>query len=135
MVSSIHFKHGILLNYSSSRIKTDGLFSFKYGKVQARMKTVDGQGFWPAFWMLPSGGSWPCDGEIDIMEQWGNDENTNLSTGAAHVGICPYEQGGHVYSSFQEPIDQGSYADQFHIYEVRWYENFIQWYIDDDFSL
>ena len=43
-----------ILNYSSSRIKTDGLFSFKYGKVQARMKTVDGQGFWPAFWMLPS---------------------------------------------------------------------------------
>ena len=41
------------LNYSSSRIKTDGLFSFKYGKVQARMKTVD-EGFWPAFWMLPS---------------------------------------------------------------------------------
>ena len=26
------------LNYSSSRIKTDGLFSFKYGKVQARIK-------------------------------------------------------------------------------------------------
>ena len=119
------------LNYSSSRIKTDGLFSFKYGKVQARIKTVDGQGFWPAFWMLPSGGSWPCDGEIDIMEQWGNDGNTDISTGAAHVGLCPYEQGSHVYSSFQEPINQGSYADQFHIYEVRWYENFIQWYIDD----
>ena len=95
-----------ILNYSSSRIKTDGLFSFKYGKVQARMKTVDGQGFWPAFWMLPSGGSWPCDGEIDIMEQWGNDDNTDISTGAAHVGICPYEPGGHVYSSFQQPIDQ-----------------------------
>ena len=95
------------LNYSSSRIKTDGLFTFRYGKVQARIKTVDGQGFWPAFWMLPSGGSWPCDGEIDIMEQWGNDDNTNMSTGAAHVGICPYEQGGHMYSSFQEPIDQG----------------------------
>ena len=125
------FQSWNILNYSSSRIKTDGLFSFKYGKVQARMKTVDGQGFWPAFWMLPSGGSWPCDGEIDIMEQWGNDDDTNISTGAAHVGICPYEPGAHVYSNFQQPIDQGSYADQFHIYEVRWYENFIQWYIDD----
>ena len=29
-----------ILNYSSSRIKTDGLFSFKYGKVQARIKLL-----------------------------------------------------------------------------------------------
>ena len=21
---------------------------------------------------IPTGGDWPCDGEIDIMEQWGN---------------------------------------------------------------
>ena len=75
--------------YSSSKITTKGIFEFKYGKVEARIKTVDGQGFWPAFWMLPSGGSWPCNGEIDIMEQWGSDGPTNTTTGAAHVGICP----------------------------------------------
>lgn len=121
------------LNYSSSRIKTDGLFTFRYGKVQARMKTVDGQGFWPAFWMLPSGGSWPCDGEIDIMEQWGNDGNTNISTGAAHVGSCPFTAGEHMYNSFQHPISNGSYADEFHTYEVRWYEDYIAWYIDDQY--
>ena len=50
--------------YSSSKITTKGLYDFKYGKIQARIKTIDGQGFWPAFWMLPTGGSWPCDGEI-----------------------------------------------------------------------
>ena len=56
--------------YSSSRITTKNKHDFKYGKIQARIKTVDGEGFWPAFWMLPTNGSWPCDGEIDIMEQW-----------------------------------------------------------------
>lgn len=121
------------LNYSSSRIKTDGLFTFRYGKIQARIKTVDGQGFWPAFWMLPSGGSWPCDGEIDIMEQWGNDGNTNISTGAAHVGSCPFVASEHMYNSFQHPIEEGSYADEFHTYEVRWYEDYIAWYIDDQY--
>ena len=68
--------------YSSSRITTKNKHDFKYGKIQARIKTVDGEGFWPAFWMLPTNGSWPCDGEIDIMEQWGNDGNTNTTTGA-----------------------------------------------------
>ena len=116
------------MNYTSSRIKTDGKFSFHYGKVQARMKTVDGQGFWPAFWMLPTGGSWPCDGEIDIMEQWGIDGATDQTTGAAHVGDCP---GGSTYDSFHHTISSGSYADDFHIYEVQWFEDYIAWYVDD----
>ena len=41
--------------YSSSKITTKGTFDFIYGKVEASIKTVDGQGLWPAFWMLPSG--------------------------------------------------------------------------------
>ena len=59
---------GNTMYYSSSKIKTENKFEVKYGKIEARIKTVNGEGFWPAFWMLPSGGSWPCDGEIDIME-------------------------------------------------------------------
>ena len=66
--------------YSSSKITTKNLFDFRYGKVEASIKTIDGQGFWPAFWLLPINGSWPCDGEIDIMEQWGNNYYTNSTT-------------------------------------------------------
>ena len=55
--------------YSSSRIVTRNKFDFRYGKVEASIKTIDGQGFWPAFWLLPNGGCWPENGEIDIMEQ------------------------------------------------------------------
>ena len=115
------------MNYTSSRIKTDGKFTFKYGKVQARMKTVEGEGFWPAFWLLPSGGGWPCDGEIDIMEQWAHDGDINVTTGAAHVGTCGE---GSNYRSFHHNM-AGSYADDFHIYEVRWYPDYIAWYVDD----
>ena len=79
---------GNTMYYSSSRIKTENKFEVRYGKIEARIKTVNGEGFWPAFWMLPSGGSWPCDGEIDIMEQWANDWPTVETTGAAHVGAC-----------------------------------------------
>ena len=114
--------------YSSSKITTKGIFEFKYGKVEARIKTVDGQGFWPAFWMLPSGGSWPCNGEIDIMEQWGSDGPTNTTTGAAHVGICP---GSSFYQSFSNVISSGSYADNFHVYSVQWQPDYIAWYVDN----
>jgi len=114
--------------YSSSKITTKGTFDFRYGKVEARIKTVDGEGFWPAFWMLPSGGSWPCDGEIDIMEQWGSDGPSNTTTGAAHAGICP---GGSTYQSSSHVISSGSYADNFHIYSIQWQPGLITWYVDN----
>lgn len=118
-------------DYSSSKIITAELFTFRYGRVQARIKTVDGQGFWPAFWMLPSGGSWPCDGEIDIMEQWGNNGPSNVTTGAAHLGPC--SAGGSTYRSFSKTLDNGSYADDFHTYEIRWEPDRITWYVDGEY--
>jgi beta-glucanase (GH16 family) len=117
--------------YSSSKITTKGIFDFRYGKIEARIKTIDGQGFWPAFWMLPSNGSWPCDGEIDIMEQWGNDYLTNSTSGAAHLGTCPYSQSTHFYETSSSYISSGSYADDFHTYSVIWKEDTITWYVDE----
>jgi beta-glucanase (GH16 family) len=121
----------VLSYYSSSKITTRGIFDFRYGKVEARIKTIDGEGFWPAFWMLPTGGSWPCDGEIDIMEQWGNNYLTNATTGAAHIGTCPYSQTAHFYQTFSTYISSGSYADDFHTYSVIWTEDTIRWYVDE----
>ena len=123
--------------YTSSRIKTDGKFTFRYGKVQARIKTVKGRGMWPAFWLLPSGGNWPCDGEIDIMEQ-GNkisgNSDAKITTGAAHLGTCPYpsNEDKWQYESFKK-TSTDSYADDFHIYEIRWEPNKISWYVDEEF--
>ena len=117
--------------YSSSKITTKNLFDFRYGKVEASIKTIDGQGFWPAFWLLPINGSWPCDGEIDIMEQWGNNYYTNSTTGAAHIGNCPYNQTTHNYENFSTYISNGSYADEFHTYSIIWSEDTIKWFVDD----
>ncbi|KHE71753.1 beta-glucanase, partial [Halobacillus sp. BBL2006] len=58
-------------DYTSAKLKTKGLFSKKYGKFEAKMKLPEGQGYWPAFWMMPEDevyGAWPVSGEIDIME-------------------------------------------------------------------
>src|SRR5262249_33320776 len=64
--------------FTSARMATAGHFEHQYGRYEARIKIPYGQGLWPAFWMLgtnigdPNVG-WPQCGEIDIMENVGND--------------------------------------------------------------
>ena len=63
-------------NYTSARLKTQGLFNQAYGRFEARIKIPAGQGMWPAFWMLGNDittNGWPKCGEIDIMENIGRE--------------------------------------------------------------
>lgn len=38
--------------YTSARMKTQGRRTFRYGRIEARMKLPSFMGAWPAFWML-----------------------------------------------------------------------------------
>jgi beta-glucanase (GH16 family) len=58
-------------NYTSARLMTRGKASWTYGRFEIRAKLPCALGTWPAIWMLGTGGVWPNDGEIDIMEQKG----------------------------------------------------------------
>ncbi len=58
-------------DYTSARLITRGLASWTYGFWEVRAKLPCGLGTWPAIWMLGTGGRWPDDGEIDILEQKG----------------------------------------------------------------
>jgi beta-glucanase (GH16 family) len=66
--------------YTSARLVTRGLASWTYGVVEVRAKLPCGQGTWPAIWMLGTGGVWPDDGEIDILEQNGWDKTEVFGT-------------------------------------------------------
>jgi beta-glucanase (GH16 family) len=116
-------------NYTSGRIKTQGLFSFAYGRVEARMKLPFGQGIWPAFWMLGDDigtNPWPASGEIDIME---------------HIGRQPR----HIYGTVHGPGYSGSggvghfttfpdmtLSENFHVYAIEWEPEEIRWFVDDE---
>ncbi|NAS27118.1 family 16 glycosylhydrolase [Herbidospora sp. NEAU-GS84] len=108
--------------YTSGRILTADRFTQAYGRFEARIKIPRGQGIWPAFWML-GGGTWPNGGEIDIMENVGNQPNTVYGTvhGPGYFGGTAV--GGN--RSIGAPL-----ADAFHTYRVDWSPNLIIWYVD-----
>jgi beta-glucanase (GH16 family) len=62
-------------NYTSARLITQGKASWTYGRFEIRAKLPCAVGTWPAIWTLGTGGAWPGDGEIDIMEQKGFNAN------------------------------------------------------------
>jgi beta-glucanase (GH16 family) len=67
-------------NYSSARLVSKGKGDFLYGKFEIRAKLPQGRGTWPAIWMLFSektygNKGWPDNGEIDVMEHVGYDQN------------------------------------------------------------
>jgi beta-glucanase (GH16 family) len=108
-------------NYTSASLTTDGKFSWKYGKIEARMKLPVGQGMWPAFWMLGQNihqVGWPACGEIDIMEHINNED---LLHGTVH-----WLNGKHVSSGSTTPCDVTKYHD----YSIIWDENAIKLLLD-----
>jgi len=108
-------------NYTSARIKTEGKFSVKYGRIEARMKLPVGQGMWPAFWMLGTNipeVDWPKCGEIDIMEHI---NKTDTIYGTVH-----WDNNGHVSSGSLIPSD----VTRFHDYAVEWDHDSIRWLLD-----
>jgi beta-glucanase (GH16 family) len=119
---------GITRPYTSARIKTAKLFEQKYGRFEARIKIPQGQGMWPAFWMLGNDidkVGWPDCGEIDIME------NIGKEPGMVHGTIHGpgYSGGNGLGGSYAFP--SGKFADDFHVFAVEWEPAAIRFYVDD----
>ncbi len=116
--------------YTSSRIKTQGKQSFQYGRVDIRAALPQGQGIWPALWMLGSNITtvgWPACGEIDIMELVGGTGKDNTVHGTIHWSNAGnYANYGKGYS-----LQSGIFADEFHVFSMEWTPTSITWYVDD----
>ncbi|MEU0549009.1 family 16 glycosylhydrolase [Micromonospora sp. NPDC005979] len=109
--------------YTSARLLTAATFTQTYGRFEARIKIPRGQGIWPAFWMLGTGGGWPDSGEIDVMENIGREPNTVYGT----IHGPGYSGSGGITGSrtIGSPL-----ADGFHDYRVDWEPGAITWYLD-----
>lgn len=113
-------------SYTSGKVNSQNKQDFLYGKVVVRAKVPEGQGLWPAAWMMPTDeekyGQWPKCGEIDIMETLGNDTSTAYQT--IHYGEPHSEQQG------KKVLEDGSFSDDFHEYSVEWEPGKITFLID-----
>lgn len=114
------------VSYTSGRVNTQGKHAFTYGRFEARLKVPKGQGYLPAFWMMPDDesfyGQWPKCGEIDIMEVLGH--QTDTLYGTLHFGE-PHSQDQGTYK-----LESGNFADEFHVFAVEWEPGEIRLYCD-----
>lgn len=113
--------------YTSGKVTTQNKQDFMYGKVVVSAKVPEGQGLWPAIWMMPTDeglyGQWPKCGEIDIMEVLGN--QTDIAYATVHYGEPHGEQQGLL------KLSDGTFADGFHEFSVEWEPGEMRFFIDD----
>jgi len=124
--------------YTSARLNSK--FAFKYGRVDIRAKAPNGQGTWPALWLLgknvnEDGGffdanfgtsGWPACGEIDIMEHGiFPDRPVNYIGSAIHT---PSSSGNTVNKG---GIQASDISQNYHIYSMNWSPNQITFLLDD----
>jgi beta-glucanase (GH16 family) len=121
-------RDGVRREYTSARLKTQGLFQQAYGRFEARLRVPHGQGLWPAFWMLGAdiaSVGWPRCGEIDVMENIGREPGTVHGT----LHGPGYSGAGGIGGASTLPRQQ-RFADGFHVFAVEWEPAAIRWFVD-----
>ncbi|WP_452225019.1 family 16 glycosylhydrolase [Lacinutrix chionoecetis] len=103
--------------YTSARINTAELATWKYGYIEVRAKLPKGVGMWPAIWMLGENRKevgWPESGEIDIMEYVGFSPDSIFGTihTKAYNHTIGTERGKKIH--IEKP------NDQFNVFALEW---------------
>ena len=117
--------------WTSTRMKTEGLQQFQYGRIEARIKLTVGDGLWPAFWMLGTNinsAGWPNCGESDIME-WVPQYTATTSSSTDHGP--GYSGGSGIGARYIFPNNEQVNDPGYHTYGVVWSPYQMQFYRDD----
>ena len=115
--------------YTSARLKTQGLFSFQYGRLEFRAMVPEAQGFWPAAWSMGNNiatVNWPACGEMDVLERVNAAGNPDWNAGSIHG---PGFTGSNIGTTYNFP--SGQTAAQWHTYGMIWSPASVKYYIDD----
>ncbi len=118
-------------DYTSARLRTKNKGDWKFGRMEIRAKLPQGQGIWPAIWMLPTEwkyGGWPLSGEIDIMEAVNNNTGSadNNVHGTLHYGDA-WPNNKYTGTNY---VPAKKVWEEYHTYAVEWEDGEIRWYVD-----
>lgn len=128
-----YFPNGTTCGYTSARLDTFNTFSAQYGRIEARIKVPEGDGIWPAFWAVGTNeysAGWPTSGEIDTMENIGDQPGTVYGTlhgpvAGSSTTVEPWSSGG----SYTLPGGAALGAG-FHVFAADWYPDHISFSVD-----
>lgn len=111
--------------FTSSRLLSKT--SFRYGKFEMRAKLPGGRGIWPAFWLLAANRplNWPNDGEIDIMEFVG------FQNDVIHATIHTQKYNHGIGTQLGQAMDVKGVTSTFHLYQLVWTPTSIEAFVDD----
>lgn len=113
--------------YTSTSMRTRGLQSWQFGRFEIRARIDVSDGMWPAWWTLGVDGSWPHNGEIDILEYYDGVILANAAWGTEEQWVPEWDDVRIPVSEFGE-----NWADEFHTWRMDWDEDYIRIYLDDE---
>ena len=115
--------------YTSARLKTEGLFSFQYGRIEFMAQVPEAQGFWPAAWLMGNNiatVNWPGCGEMDVLERVNAAGTPDWNEGSIHGSGFT---GGNLGTVYDFP--GGETAAGWHTYGMIWSKGQVEYYVDD----
>jgi len=122
--------------FTSARLVTRGKAAWTYGKIEVRAKLPQGQGTWPAIWMLPEDshyGTWAASGEIDILEAVNLGVRCDTCAGGMENRILGTLHFGGQWPNNKLKGDETALPaplDGFHVFGIVWEKGKIVWTVD-----
>ena len=98
--------------YTSAKLVSRAAYGYGFYEIRARLPCA--RGTWPAIWLLPATGTWPDEGEIDLMEMVGWDANVVHAT--LHTGLFNHRRGTQRGAQVTVPTS----CTTFHRYQLDW---------------
>jgi beta-glucanase (GH16 family) len=113
-------------DFTSACLKMKKEHAFQYGKLEVRAKIDAQTGLWPAIWTLGVDGEWPSNGEVDVMEYYGDKILANFAIASATRWQAIWDGASKSLTSLGGP----SWASQFHVWTLEWDETVMRIFLD-----